>query len=127
VVEVSPSKPAPQAKSSELLWEATFRNAPADVIVDSVERRTFLSVQPQSLKCCNAGRHQTFAARFFLGETPTLKQFGRNAEAAELDCHRRADQPSSRNKNVNHESAGCPFMLACPKYSLHGASRDAIY
>jgi len=60
----------PQAKSSERSWEANFRNAPADVIADSVERRTFLSVQPQSLECCNASRHQTFAARFFLEKRP---------------------------------------------------------
>jgi hypothetical protein len=60
----------PKLESSERLWEATFRNAPADVIADSVERRTFLSVQPQSLDCCNASRHQTFAVRFFLEKRP---------------------------------------------------------
>jgi hypothetical protein len=111
VVEVSPSKPAPQAKSSERFWEATFRNAPADVIADPVERRTFLSVQPQSLECCNAGRHQTFAARFFLREAPTLKQFGRNAEATEMDRGGRADQPSPGDKNISHDCVGCPFMV----------------
>jgi hypothetical protein len=61
---------------------------------------------------------------FFLREARTLKQFGRNAEAAR---HRRTDQPSSGNKNVHHESAGCLFVLARPQYSLHRASRDAIY
>src|SRR5258707_1443355 len=106
MLRASPPNPHPKRRGSKGFWEATFRNAPADVITDSVEWRTSLSVQPQSLECCNAGRHQTFAARFFLREPPALKQFGRNAEAAELDRHGRADQPSPGDKNVTHECVG---------------------
>jgi hypothetical protein len=79
MIQIQPPKPSPQAGNPVCLWEAAFRNALAEVIPNSVERRAFHAVQPQPLECCNASRHQTFAANFFLRKAPPLKQFGRNA------------------------------------------------
>ena len=94
MIQIKPPKPTPQAGHSVPLWEAAFRDALTEVIANSVERRAFRPVQPQSLECCNASWHQPFAARFFLREAPTLKQFGRNAEPTELDRYGRTGQPS---------------------------------
>ena len=101
---MKPPKPTPQAGNSVPLWEAAFRDPLTEVIANSVERRSFRPVQPQSLEC---SRRRTgikpFAAGFFLREAPTLKEFDRNAEPTELDRHGRTGQPSASDKHVTHE------------------------
>src|SRR5260370_8480540 len=118
MIQIKPPKPTPQAGHSVPLWEVAFGDAFAEVIANSVDRRAFRPVQPQSLECCDASWHQPFAARFFLREAPTLKQFGRNAEPTELDRYGRTGQPSTRVKYVPHDQTSAPSIRPS-QFHLH--------
>jgi hypothetical protein len=101
-IQISTPQSAPQGGNSVHIWETAFGNTLAKVPANSAKWRACAGVQSNPLERCNTCRHQTLAARFFSGKTPTFKQLDGKANSSELDRRCRTCQTSASDENIDH-------------------------